>query len=100
MADPHKERRSRWLDGAEVLEFDSQTWIEESHVYALMDRELSFQRRRDAELLCSYCKDSKPHRDRDTNTFMHQVYIESSPTIQHLKTVACYADLIWRNEDQ
>jgi len=100
MSDPHRERRSRWLDGVEILEFNKQVWIEESHVYMLMDRELAFERLRNAKIFCSYCREEKPSRDRKTNTFMHQIYAEESPTVRTLKIVPCYADAIWRNEDQ
>lgn len=100
MTNPHTARRARWLEEAEVLEFDGETWISESKVYALMDRELACERRRNAELYCAHCKDSKPFRDRETNTFMHQVHTEENPRVRILKNVPCYADAIWRNEDQ
>lgn len=100
MVDPHRERRSRWLQEAEVLEFDGDIWISEGYVYTLMDRELAFERRRIAELYCSHCKGDKPYRDREDNMFKHQIYTEDNPRVRTLKTVACYADAIWRNEDQ
>lgn len=100
MADPHEKRRSRWLQEAEILEFDGDVWIPEVHVYALLDRELAFERRRCAERLCQHCKDSKPQRDRETNMFMHQIYIKTTPSVTTLKTTICYADVLWRNEDQ
>ncbi len=100
MSDPHKERRTRWLDEAEVLEFDGKIWIAEEYVYTLLDRELAFERRRNAGRLCPHCKDSKPFRDRETNAFMHEIYIEENPRVRTMKRVRCYADVIWRNEDQ
>lgn len=100
MTDPHLERRSRWLDEAEIIKYDGNVWIAEKYVYTLLDRELAFERRRCAALLCPHCKDFKPRRDRETNTFMHEVYVEIKPTVQTLKNVQCYADVIWRNEDQ
>jgi hypothetical protein len=100
MSDPHIERRSRWLDESEVLEFNGETWIEESVVHALMDRELATERRRCAARFCGHCKTEKPFRDRDSNTFMHQIYIEDTPTVKTLTTVPCYSDGIWRTEDQ
>ncbi|HUS84362.1 MAG TPA: hypothetical protein VMX56_04395 [Anaerolineales bacterium] len=100
MTDPHKERRSRWLNEAEVLKFNGETWIEESYVYALLDRELALERKRNAMRFCHHCKDEKPFRDRESNAFMHQIYTEDNPRQRSIATVPCYADLIWRNEDQ
>lgn len=100
MADPHRERRTRWIEEGELAEFDGETWISESRFHALMDRELVCERRRCAELYCSYCKDSKPFRDRETNTFMHQIYTDESSAVRTVKIVECYSDAIWRNEDQ
>ena len=100
MTNPHIERRSRWLEEAEIVEFDGDFWVAENYVYILLDRELAFERRRCAALLCNYCKDSKPNRDRETNTFMHEVYTEETPTVKTLNRIACYADVLWRNEDQ
>lgn len=100
MTTKHTERRTRWLDGAEIIEFNLRTWIEESYVFTLLDRELAFERMRNAKLLCNHCRDSKPHRDRESNQFMHHVFKETSPTVRQVEVVSCYADLIWRNEDQ
>ena len=100
MADSHKKRRTRWLEEAEILEFDGEVWIGEDYVYTLLDRELAFERHRCAAALCFHCRDAKPFRDRETNTFMHETYIETSPTVRTLKRVPCYADSLWRNEDQ
>jgi len=100
MSDPHEERRSRWIRETEHLEYEGTVWVEEKSVHALLDRELVRERRRNAIRLCKHCEDDKPFRDRETNAFMHQVYINKSPTVRILEMVPCYADVLWRNEDQ
>jgi hypothetical protein len=100
MNNPHEKRRSRWLEEADVIEFDNKIWVDEDYVYTLLDRELAFERKRNASLFCSHCKKAKPFRDRETNSFMHEIYIEENSRMKSLKRVPCYADAIWRNEDQ
>ena len=100
MSNPHNERRRRWLEETEILEFSDSIWVEESNVFSLLDRELALERRRNAMLLCKLCEDDKPFRDRDSNTFVHHTFVNESPTVRLLKTVPCYADVLWRNEDQ
>lgn len=100
MSNPHKERRSRWIQEAERIDYDGSTWILEASVHTLLDREIAGERRRNAVRLCSLCEQDKPTRDRDTNTFMHHVYVNKGPSVRILESVPCYAEVLWRNEDQ
>lgn len=100
MENPLNPRRIRWLDQCEALSYAGEDYYSEDTVLTLLDREVAFERKRVAGLLCNYCRTAKPRRDRDTNTFVHEIYVQESPGSRVLQTVVCYADLIWRNEDQ
>lgn len=100
MENPLNPRRIRWLDQCESLLYEGESWYSENTVLILLDREIAFERKRVAGLLCSHCREGKPRRDRDTNTFVHEVYIQISTGNRTLRTEECFADLIWRNEDQ